>query len=113
VPLIVSCLENIPDDRPAAEEVCDQLETLVVNSKCISTLPEHTLQKHLLLNKLQNEVTEKAAEIGNLQRQISHLQSRVSNTSASKVRNVWNVHCIAVLVISKTNIRSVYTSHYI
>ena len=31
VPLIVSCLENLPFDRPTIMEVCDQLETLVVN----------------------------------------------------------------------------------
>ena len=31
VPLIVSCLENLPFDRLTIMKVCDQLETLVVN----------------------------------------------------------------------------------
>ena len=90
VPLIVSCLENFSDDRPNAEEVCDQLETLIVNSKHTSTLPEDMLQNYLLLNKLQNEVTEKTAEIENLQKKLSELelQSRVLNTTTSQVRNV-------------------------
>ena len=88
VPLIVSCLENLPDDRPNAEEVCDQLETLIVNSKHTSTLPEDMLQNYLLLNKLQNEVTEKTTEIENLQKKLSklELQSQVSSTTTSQVR---------------------------
>ena len=85
VPLIVSCLENLPDDRPNAEEVCDQLETLVINGKHTSTLPEDMLQNYLLIDKLQNGISQKTSEIENLQNNLSKLQSQVFSTTSSQV----------------------------
>ena len=45
VPLIVSYLENLPFDRPTIMEVCDQLETLVVNRE--QSIPDDLLQMML------------------------------------------------------------------
>ena len=42
VPLITNCLENVPVDRLIAEEVCGQLETLVVNRQ--TTIPDSLLR---------------------------------------------------------------------
>jgi len=61
VPLIASCLENDPVDRPTAEEVCDQLETLVVNRKC--TLPDNLLDAHLVLQETRQKVEKKTTEL--------------------------------------------------
>ena len=54
VPLITSCLENHFVDRPTAEEVCDQLETLVINRKC--TLPDNLLEAQLVFEKAQQQI---------------------------------------------------------
>ena len=74
VPLITSCLENYPVDRPTAEEVCDQLETLVVNRSC--TLPDNLLKAQLELQKAQQKVEICTAE---LQKARSELHSKVQD----------------------------------
>ena len=61
VPLIVSCLENLPFDRPTIMEVCDQLETLVVNRE--QTLPDNFLQAQLMLQEAQSEVERQASQL--------------------------------------------------
>ena len=61
VPLIVSCLENLPFDRPTIMEVCDQLETLVVNRK--QSLPDNLLQAQLMLQEAQSEVERQTSEL--------------------------------------------------
>ena len=61
VPIIISCLENIPNDRPIVEEICDQLETLVVNRKY--TLPESMLHAYLMLQETKQEVKEQAIKL--------------------------------------------------
>ena len=61
VPLIVSCLENLPFDRPTIMEVCDQLETLVVNRE--QTLPDNLLQAQLMLQEAQSEVERQASQL--------------------------------------------------
>ena len=61
VPLIVSCLENLPFDRPTIMEVCDQLETLVVNRE--QSLPDNLLQAQLMLQEAQSEVERQTSEL--------------------------------------------------
>jgi len=61
VPLIVSCLENIPFDRPTVMEVCEQLETLVVNRE--QGIPDNLLEAQLMLQEAQSEVERKATEL--------------------------------------------------
>ena len=60
VPLIVSCLENFPFDRPTIMEVCDQLETLIINRE--QSIPDNLLQAQLMLQEAQNEVERRATE---------------------------------------------------
>ena len=80
IPLIKSCLENIPFERPASEEVCDQLETLVVNRK--NTLPDNLLQAQLMLQdsqcqvkSLTDKLKRKDAEVEALKSDLSKLQT--------------------------------------
>ena len=61
VPLIVSCLENLPFDRPTIMEVCGQLETLVVNRE--QMLPDNLLQAQLMLQEAQSEVERQASQL--------------------------------------------------
>ena len=61
VPLITSCLENLSVDRPTAEEVCDQLESLVVNRKC--SLPDNLLDAQLVLQETQQQLKSQTAEL--------------------------------------------------
>ena len=61
VPLIVSCLENFPFDRPTIMEVCDQLETLVVNRE--QSIPDNLLQAQLMLQEAQSQVERQATEL--------------------------------------------------
>jgi len=61
VPIIITCLENIPNDRPIVEEICDQLETLVINRKY--SLPESMLHGHLMLQEARQEVKEQAIKL--------------------------------------------------
>lgn len=69
LPLIASCLENDPIDRPTAEEVSDQLETLVVNRKC--TLPDNLLEAHLVLQEAQQKVEQQTAELNKMDTKLS------------------------------------------
>ena len=76
-PLIASCLENDPIDRPTAEEICDQLETLVVNRKC--TLPDNLLEAHLVLQETQQQVEQQAAELKKMDIELSSKNSDLQN----------------------------------
>ena len=69
LPLIASCLENDPIDQPTAEEVCDQLETLVVNRKC--TLPDNLLEAHLVLQEARQKVEQQTAELNKMDTKLS------------------------------------------
>ena len=102
VPLIKSCLENIPFDRPTAEEVCDQLETLVVNRE--NTLPDNLLQAQLMLQESQHqiksltvELQNKDAEVEALRSDMSKLQINSSPYSPAKQVNI-NI-CIHVVLL--------------
>ena len=75
VPLISRCLENHPGSRPSAEEVCKQLEPLVINRKHQSAEnkgPQSTEISDLQMQLLQSQtkVAQKCAEIDNLQMQL-------------------------------------------
>ena len=61
VPLIVSCLENFPFDRPTIMKVCDQLETLVVNRE--QSIPDNLLQAQLMLQDAQSEVERQTSKL--------------------------------------------------
>ena len=61
VPLIVSCLENLPFDRPTIMEVCDQLETLVVNRE--QSIPDNLLQAQMMLQEPQSDVERQTSEL--------------------------------------------------
>ena len=55
IPLIESCLSNLPKNRPSIVRVCDQLEGQLV---------EHTSSNELLIvSALQQDLEEKDAEI--------------------------------------------------
>ena len=92
VPLIVSCLEDVPADRPTIMEVCDQLETLVVNRE--QSIPDNLLQAQLMLQEAQNEVERQAtklrdkdAEMKALRIAMSKMQTVTSHVSFKQVNN--------------------------
>ena len=87
MPLITSCLENVPVDRPTAEEVCDQLETLVVNRQ--STLPDNLLQAQLRLQEAEKQQANQAAklcrataELLSKDTEVQHLKSEVDTLTS-------------------------------
>ena len=92
VPLIASCLENVPADRPTIMEVCDQLETLVVNRE--QSIPDNLLQAQLMLQEAQSEVERRTAELCDkdvemkaLRSDMSKMQAVTSHVSFKQVNN--------------------------
>ena len=90
VPLIVSCLEDVPADRPTIMEVCDQLETLVVNRE--QSIPDNLLQAQLMLHEAQSEVERQATELRGkdvemkvLRNDMSKMQTVTSHLSFKQV----------------------------
>jgi len=80
VPLITSRLENYPVDRPTAEELCDQLETLVVNRK--STLPDNLLEAQLVLQEAQQQIESQAAELYQIKSELCNKNTKLEKQSA-------------------------------
>jgi len=76
VPLIKSCLENIPSDRPTTELVCEQLETLVVNRE--NTLPDNLLQAQLMLLENDHQIKSLTVELQNKDAEVKALRSDIS-----------------------------------
>ena len=58
IPLIESCLSNLPKNRPSIVRVCDQLEGQLVYS-----LREHTSNNELTMSALQQEIQQKDVEL--------------------------------------------------
>ena len=85
VPLITSCLEYFPNDRPSAEQACDELETLIVNRK--HQFPDNMLHKHLLLKELQDQVAQNSSEINELQTQLTQCQLANKTSSHEQVHS--------------------------
>ena len=56
IPLIESCLSNLPKNRPSIVRVCDQLEDQLVDRECTSS-------NELTVSALQQEIQQKDAEI--------------------------------------------------
>ena len=76
VPLIVGCLENLPFDRPTIMEVCDQLETLVVNRE--QSIPDNLLQAQLMLQEAQSEVERQTSELHDKDVEMEAVRSEMS-----------------------------------
>ena len=57
IPLIESCLSNLPKNRPSIVRVCDQLEGQLVDR-------EHTSTNELTVSALQQEIQQKNVELG-------------------------------------------------
>ena len=76
VPLIVSCLENLPFDRPTIMEVCDQLETLVVNRE--QSIPDNLLQAQLMLQEAQSDVERQTNKLHDKDIEMEALRSEMS-----------------------------------
>ena len=75
IPLIESCLSNLPKNRPSVVRVCDQLEDQLVDRETVST-------NELNVSALQQELQQKDVEIqqkdSEIQRKDAELQSRDS-----------------------------------
>ena len=85
VPLIASCLEYFANDRPTAEQACNELETLIVNRK--HQFPDNMLHKHLLLKELQDKAAQNCTEINELQMQLMQAKLASKTSSCEQVRN--------------------------
>ena len=79
IPLIASCLENRPPDQPTAEEVCDQLETLVVNRKC--TLPDNLLKAQMVLKEAQQQMKSQAVELQQIKSELHNKKTELQKQS--------------------------------
>ena len=66
IPLIESCLSNLPKNRPSIVRVCDQLEDQLVDRESVST-------NELTISVLQQEIRHKDAEIQRQNTEIQHL----------------------------------------
>ena len=73
IPLIESCLSNLPKNRPSIVRVCDQLEGQLVdrerlssNELTVSALQQEIQQKHAELQRKDNEIQRNYSEIQQL-----------------------------------------------
>ena len=73
IPLIESCLSNLPKNRPSIVRVCDQLEGQLVDSETVSTteLTVYVMQQEL--QQKDDEIQRKDAEIQRKNAEIQHL----------------------------------------
>ena len=74
IPLIESCLSNLPKNRPSIVRVCDQLEGQLVDREIVST-------NKLIVSTQQQEIQQKDAEIqrnnNKIQRKIAEIHEKV------------------------------------
>ena len=70
IPLIESCLSNLPKNRPSIVRVCDQLEGQLVDR-------ERPSSNNLTVIALQQEIQQKDAELGRKDVEIQHLTNAV------------------------------------
>ena len=82
IPLIESCLNNLPKNRPSIVRVCDQLEAQLVdreptssNDLIVSALQQEILQKNTVLQQKDTELQWKDAEIQRKNAEIQHLST--------------------------------------
>ena len=80
IPLIESCLSNLPKNRPSTVRACDQLEDQLNNKECVSVneltvsaLQQEIQQKNVELQKKDNEIQQKDVEIQSKNTEIQHL----------------------------------------
>ena len=86
-PLIVRCLKNLPSDRPTIMEVCDQLETLVVNKQ---SLPDNLLQAQQLLQEMTRQIHSRDVEIETLRSNVTKLQAAIPPIQVCKlIASIW------------------------
>ena len=75
IPLIESCLSNLPKNRPSIVRVCDQLEGQLVDR-------ERPLSNELTVSALQQEIQQKDAELqrkdNEIQRNYSEIQQLIT-----------------------------------
>ena len=74
IPLIESCLSNLPKNRPSIVRVCDQLENQLVDKESVSV-------NEMTMSALQQEVQQRDIEIqrkdAEIQRKDAEIQSKV------------------------------------
>jgi len=83
VPLIGSCLENLPFDRPTANEVCNCLEILA--DTIPHTLPDNLLQAQMMLHNVKCQLESQANVIRNKEAEIQSLRSMPYNAASHKM----------------------------
>lgn len=87
IPIVTTCL-GIPKDRPNSEEICDQIETLVVKREY--TLLESMLHAHLILQETRQEIEAQAVKIASknvaLQKNAAAMDKLMSELSQLKMK---------------------------
>ena len=87
IPIIKSCLENIPENRASIIEVCSQLEALIVD-KCsfinitdlsLPTLQEEIEKKDVEICNKNTEIAKKNAELEKKDAEISKKNALIEN----------------------------------
>ena len=92
IPLIESCLSNLPKNRPSIVRVCDQLEGQLVdrertssNELTVSALQQEIQQKVIEIQHLTNAVHDKDVMLETLRSDMSKLQITTSHSLPKKV----------------------------
>ena len=106
IPLIESCLSNLPKNRPSIVRVCDQLEGQLVDRESVST-------NELTVSALQQEIQQKDTEIQRRDTEIQRLttalrdkdvtletlrsdMSRLQITTSQSLPNEVSKQCIVI-----------------
>ena len=76
IPLIESCLNNLPKNRPSIVRVCDQLEGQLVDR-------EHTSSNELTMSILQQEIQLKDAELQGKDAEIQRKSDEIQHLTTS------------------------------
>ena len=92
IPLIESCLSNLPKNRPSIVRVCDQLEGQLIdrertssNELTVSALQQEIQQKVIEIQHLTNAVHDKDVMLETLRSDMSKLQITTSHSLPKKV----------------------------
>ena len=80
IPLIESCLSNLPKNRPSIVRVCDQLEGQLVDRECTSS-------NELTVSALQQEIQQKDAELQRKANQIQQKDTEIQRKDTEIQRN--------------------------
>ena len=94
IPLIESCLSNLPKNRPSIVRVCDQLEGQLVDREWPST-------NELTVSALQQEIQQKDAELQRKDNEMQRKETEIQQKDAEIQRNYSEIQQLATALHDK------------